>query len=230
MDEFEHEESLANEALRRRMDELRPKEYKGGDISWAQEIVDSLAARHLEDVEAQIRTAIELAESKVKGWDSGATRRVNALLRDINVSGQLPLDWMEFRALPLSIDDTKYRLGSVTPELLERWELAERRRAAGGSGTPCRPRHDGARRLGRWKHGVEADGGRSGRALSATSHRCRRRGRARLVRRAHSPSCTRRCVVPLAATWMRWLVDFDARNRACGDYCEEGDCGCRCHP
>lgn len=149
MDEYEFDRAAELTELQRKMDTLRPDRYKSGDLTWAQEVIESLADHAEDDPELQRRTNLAYAEQVVKSWDRKATNSVNGLLREIKRTGALPLEWMDFRRLPLSIDKEKFRLGTVSPELLEQWELAERRRAASdfaARNDAC----DGARMLGDW--------------------------------------------------------------------------------
>lgn len=148
-DETELDIDAEHESLRQKLDDLRPDEYKSGNLDWAQEVVDDLAQLYDENPTAQRRANLDHAEATVKSWDERATRRSNGLLREIKRTGQLPLDWMDYGSLPLSIDKVKHRLGSITANHLESWELAERRRASddfAARNDAC----DGARILAEW--------------------------------------------------------------------------------
>lgn len=119
-----------DDSLSSRIDELlaerRPDRYEvnGGD-EWLDHIADEVA--HLIPAgEAQFRTARQTVQNR----EAGKIQKTNKLLRDIYVSGQMPLDWLDTLSLPVAVGKERVALRAMTPKDFRHFASDERRAAA----------------------------------------------------------------------------------------------------
>lgn len=149
MHEYDYETAVEWTEWEAKLDRARPVQYKAGDISWAEDLMDEAIDLIFGD-SAQIRAAVAAAvTAKVRSVEKRATTRANVLLREIARTGEMPLDWMDYCDLPLSIDGERFKLGFCTPESFTAWELHERRQAAADF-TARNEACDGAQLISGW--------------------------------------------------------------------------------
>lgn len=117
--------------------EQRPDRYTPGD-DWINGVIDAIPP-HMVPAEDARRIAIS---QEVKRREGQATRKANAVLREIGRSGQLPMHWAEQADDPISIitihvdDDGNTRrieervaLRAATADDFRTWSQVERDRA-----------------------------------------------------------------------------------------------------
>lgn len=93
--------------------EHRPDRYtKGGsDDGWLITVSD-LIAPHIPPAKAQQVAA----EQYVKNREGTKTQKANRYIREIYLTGQLPLDWWELGNLPLSVGDERVAIRAMSEE------------------------------------------------------------------------------------------------------------------
>lgn len=152
------EEAVEWQQWAAKVDRLRPTHYKTEDLEqWADSLIAEGVALTEANLAARSAAMRGYVVAKLKRVEKGAVSRANDLLRSIARDGALPLDWMDFAALPIVIDGERIQLGHCAPNDFERWELTERRRAAtdfNARNAAC----DGARLIHDWllSAGVES--------------------------------------------------------------------------
>lgn len=119
-------EPTAREMIPALLDKVRPDRYDPTDHTWQAKVVSRVAAE-ISEFEARKLAADKL----VTAVEARATRRTNALLRDVFRSGQFPLDWWDAMAWPLAVSDAeRVALRAATTEDLRRFAQRERRSAS----------------------------------------------------------------------------------------------------
>jgi hypothetical protein len=102
--------------------EYRPHgHYEAKDKSWRDPVYAEIA-RLIPEGDARLIGAQQLVDRR----ETSATRVANRLLREIGRTGQLPLDWFDAAAHPISIASTRVRIAEATTEDFAAWSRAER--------------------------------------------------------------------------------------------------------
>jgi plasmid replication initiation protein len=119
-------EPTAREMIPALLDRYRPDRYDPADKSWQTPVCEMVAA------DLDIAEALSIAASRlVSTADATATKRTNALLREIAKSGQVPLEWLDAMSWPLAVDDNeRVSVRAATADDFRRFANRERRAAS----------------------------------------------------------------------------------------------------
>lgn len=108
------------------LNEHRPRGlYEAKDHGWRQPVYDAVAS-----LIPAAETRRIAAEQIVDRRETTATRLANNLLRQIGSSGQVPLDWLDVAAHPISVGDNRVRLADAEAADFRQWAIDERRDAS----------------------------------------------------------------------------------------------------
>lgn len=119
-------EPTAREMIPALLDRYRPDRYDPADKAWQDPVIEQVAF-DISAAEARQMAATKL----VSVAEATATRRTNALLREIAKTGEWPFEWFESMAWPLAVDDSeRVAVRAAHPEDFRRFAGRERRAAA----------------------------------------------------------------------------------------------------
>lgn len=114
-----------NAYIDEQLDRYRPDRYDIGDDTWRRQIYADIE-QWVPEIEAKRIAAKQIVDQR----EGSATRKANALLRDIGKTEQWPLDWMDYVDRPISVGGERVRLGASSSNDFRQWAIDERRRAA----------------------------------------------------------------------------------------------------
>lgn len=110
----------------RLLGERRPDRYEleGGD-GWLDDIADEVEPL-IPEAEARAIAARQM----VRAREGQKTKAANRVLREVFLSGQPPLDWLDLLNLPIAVGKERIALRAATADDFRSFATDERRRAA----------------------------------------------------------------------------------------------------
>lgn len=108
------------------LNERRPDRYEvdGGD-----EWLDMIAAE-IEGLIPEAEARAIAARQFVRRRETEKLKAANRIIREIGITRQLPMDWLDTVHLPMSVGKERVSLRAAVPDDFRRFATEERRRAA----------------------------------------------------------------------------------------------------